>query len=178
MISCWQIEHREKETFDICNLFGAFFFSWYKVSLLLRYCRIDSQSLYSVTIALGFKENIQCFSNFTVHVILVSVLLTLIDWFIYLFIIIFWFSLNIFQYLWHYQSMYLLVDGFFNNLLGIETPVEINITIWDLFLGVNILCTLLLGIDISPFPLSLFCLVSPQTPKFNEILCLKITLDS
>ena len=74
--------------------------------------------------------------------------------------------------------MYLLVDGFFNNLLCIETPVEINITIWDLFLGVNILCTLLLGIDFSPFPLSIFFLVSPQTPKFNEILCLKITLDS
>ena len=161
MISCRQIEYREKEMFDIFNLFGAFFFSWYKISLLVRYLRIDSQSLYFVAVALGCKENIQCFSSSTVQVIF-----------------FFWFSLNIFQYLWHYQSMYLLVDGFFNNLLGIETSVEINITIWDLFLGVNILCTLLLGIDISPFPLSLFCLVSPQTPKFNEILCLKNTLDS
>ena len=88
---------------------------------------------------------------------------TYIDFFFFFF----WFSLNIFQYLWHYQSMYLLVDGFFNNLLGIETSVEINITIWDLFLGVNILCTLLLDIDISPFPLSLFLPCFPTNPKIQ-----------
>ena len=48
---------------------GHFFFSWYKISLLVRYFRIDSQSLYFVAVALGFKENIQYFSSSTVQVI-------------------------------------------------------------------------------------------------------------
>ena len=68
-------EHREKEMFDICNLFGAFF-SWYKVSLLLRYCCIDSQSLYSIAVNLeSFKFHSPCDSCFC---------FTYIDWFIYL----------------------------------------------------------------------------------------------
>ena len=43
---CLAVEKLNKEKYlKFCILFGAFFFQWYKLSLLLRYCRIDSHSL-------------------------------------------------------------------------------------------------------------------------------------